>query len=56
MNRADILGSEETELEKEKDHIKKELKVNGYPDWMLVDSWMSDQCDPEQEEGQDEEK
>ena len=45
MNRTDRLVSEETELGREKDHIMKALKVNGYPDWMLADSWMSDQCD-----------
>ena len=36
MSRADRLVTEETELEKEKDHTRKALKVNGYPDWMLV--------------------
>ena len=38
MNRADRLVSEKTELEKEKDHIRKALKVNGYLDWMLADA------------------
>ena len=47
---ADRLVSEETELGNEKDHIRQVLKVNGYPDWMLVDSRMSDQWDPREEE------
>ena len=37
MKRADKLVSEETELGREKGHIGKALKVNGYPDWMLAD-------------------
>ena len=62
MNMVDRLVSEETELGREKDHIRKALRVNRYPDWMLADSRMSDQCDPGQEEredvrkGEDEEK
>ena len=62
MKSADRLVSEDTELGREKDHIRKTLTVNGYPDWMLADSWMSDQWDPGQEEekevkeGEDEEK
>ena len=62
MNRADRLLSEETELRSEKDHIRKALKVNRYHDWMLADSQISNQCEPEQEEredvkeGEDEEK
>ena len=55
-NRADRLVSEEAELEKKKDHITKALKVNGYPDWMLADTRVSDQCNLGQEEGQDGEK
>ena len=51
MNRADRLVSDETELGKETEHIRKALQVNSYPDWMLVDSQLSDQLDPEQEEG-----
>ena len=35
VNRPDRLVSEETELEKEKDNIRKALKINEYPDWML---------------------
>ena len=55
MNRADRLVSEETELGRERDHIRQALKVNGYPDWMLVDSRMSDQWDSveEEEDGRD---
>ena len=53
MNRANILVSEETELEMEKKHIRKALKVNGYPDWMLADFPMSDYLDPGQEENED---
>ena len=52
MNRADRLVSDKNELEKEKEHIMKALQVNGYPDWMLADSWVSDQLDPGQEEGE----
>ena len=51
--RAHRLVSEKTELGREKDHIRKALRVNGYPDWMLADSWMSGQCDPGQEERED---
>ena len=40
MNRIDILVSEETELGRGNDHIRKALKVNRYLDWMLADSWM----------------
>ena len=50
MNRVDRLVSDETELGREKKHIRKALQVNGYPDWMLVDSRMSDQLYPGQEE------
>ena len=50
-----------TELGREKEHIRKPLQVNGYPDCMLADSLLSDKLDPEQEEeelkeGEDEEK
>ena len=45
MNRAKKLVNDETELGREKDHIRKELQVNGYPDQI------SDQLDPGQEEG-----
>ena len=45
MNSADRLVSEETEFGKEKDHIRKALRMNGYLDWMLADSQMFDQCD-----------
>ena len=38
MNRADRLVSDVTELVREKEHIRKALYVNGYLDWMLVDS------------------
>ena len=38
MNRADRLVSKETELGREKDHIRQALKVNGYLDWMVVDA------------------
>ena len=47
MNKADRLVSEKTELGREKDHIRQALKVNGYPDWMLLDSQLSDQWDTE---------
>ena len=50
MNRADRLVSDETELGREKEHITKALQLNGYQDWMLVDSWVSDKLDPGQEE------
>ena len=53
MNRADRLVSDETELRREKDHIRKALQVNGYPDWMLADDRMSDQLDPGQAKGVD---
>ena len=53
MNSAARFVSEETELEREKEHIRNALKVNGYPDWMLEESWMSDQLDPGQEEEED---
>ena len=61
-NRADRLVSDEMELGMEKEHIRKALQVNGYPDWMLADSRMSDQLYPGQEEeeevkeGEDEKK
>ena len=51
MNRTDRLVSDETELGREKEHIRNALQVNAYPDWMLADSWVSDQLDPGQEEG-----
>ena len=50
MNRADRAVSDEIELGREKEHIRKALQVNGYLDWMLVDSRMSNQLDPGQEE------
>ena len=50
MNRADRLVSYEPELGWEKENIRKVLLGNVYPDWMLVDSQMSDQLDPGQEE------
>ena len=53
MNMADRLVSDETDLRREKDHIRKALQVNGYPDWMLVDDRMSDQLDQAQDEGVD---
>ena len=57
MNRADRLVSGETELKKEREHIRKALQINGYPDWMLGDSWLADQQNPgveENEEGKEE--
>ena len=42
--------SDQTELVREKDHIRKALQVNGHPDWMLVDARMSAQLDLGQEE------
>ena len=63
MDRADrMMVTDETELGREKEHIRKALKVNGYLDWMLADSQLSDQLYPGQEEdedvkeGEDEEK
>ena len=53
MNRADRLVSDETELQREKDYIRKALQVNGYPDCMIEDNQMSDQLDPAQDEGID---
>ena len=53
LNRADRLVSNETELGREKEHIRKSLQVNGYPDCMLADSRMSDQLEPGQEEEED---
>ena len=53
MNRADRLIGEATELGTERDHIRQAFKVNGYPDWMLVDSQMFDHCDPREEEEED---
>ena len=53
MNRADRLVSEDTESGREKDHIRKALRLNGYLDWMLADSQMSDQCHPGQEVSED---
>ena len=46
MNRVDRLVSDETELQREKYHIRKTLQVNDYPDWMMADNRMSDQLDP----------
>ena len=43
MNRVDRMVSDETELWREKVHIRKALQVNGYLDWMVADAWMSDQ-------------
>ena len=37
MNRVDRLVSDETELWREKEHIRKALQVNGYLDWILTD-------------------
>ena len=54
MNKADRLVSDETELQREKDHIRKALQVNGYPDWMMVKDRMLDQLDPAQDEGVEE--
>ena len=42
--------SDENELGRGKENIKKVLQVNRYPDWMLVDSCVSDQSDAVQEE------
>ena len=53
VNRADRLVNDETELWREKEHIRKALQVNGYPGWMLVDCRVSDQLDPGQEERED---
>ena len=50
MNRVDRLVSDETEFRREKDHIRKALQVNSYPDWMLVDDQMSYKSDPAQGE------
>ena len=41
--------SDETELRREKDYIRKALQVNSYPDWMLADNRTSDQLDPPQD-------
>ena len=47
---------------RESDHIRQAWNVNGYPVWMLVDPWISDQWDQGEEEeedgrqGKDEEK
>ena len=35
MNRVDRFVSDETELGREKEHIRKALQVNGYPDWKV---------------------
>ena len=51
MNRVDRLMSDETELMREKERIRKALQVNGYPDWMLADSLMSDHSYQGHEEG-----
>ena len=50
MNREDRLVSDEIELGREKKHFRKALQMNSYPDWMLVDSQMSDQLNTGQEE------
>ena len=54
MNRVDRLVSDETELGREKEHIRKALQVNGYSDWMLGDLHVSDHLDPVQEDGEEE--
>ena len=41
MNRADKFVNDETELGRKKKHMRKVLQVNSCPDWMLVDSWVS---------------
>ena len=41
--------SDETELRREKEHTRKALQVKGYLDWILVDSWVSDQLNQGQE-------
>ena len=46
MNRVDRLVSDETELGRDKEHIRKTLEVNGYLNWTLADSRMADQLDP----------
>ena len=51
MDRVDRLVSDETELERDNDHIRKALQVNRYPNWLLADTRMSDQLDPGREEG-----
>ena len=51
MNRVDRLVSEETELGREKEHIRNALHVNGYLDWMLADSCASNESDSVQEGG-----
>ena len=38
MNRADRLKSDETELGREKEHIRKTLQLNGYLDWGQISS------------------
>ena len=53
MNRGDRLVSDETELGREKDDIRKSLQVNGYLDWMFVDAQMVDQLDPGKDERMD---
>ena len=50
VSRADRLVSDEMELRREKEHIRKALWVNSCPDWMLVDLHASDQLDLVQEE------
>ena len=45
MNRTDRLVSDETELGWGKEHIRKALQVNGYPDWMLADLHVPNQMD-----------
>ena len=37
MNRADTVVSDGPDREKEKEHVRKALKVNGYPDWVFKD-------------------
>ena len=54
MNRVDRLVSDETELGRDKEHKRKALQVNGYPNWTLADSGMADQLDAGQEEGEEE--
>ena len=53
INRVDRLVSDETQLRREKDHIRKALQVNRYLDWMMADNRMLDQLDPAQDQGVD---
>ena len=48
MNRAEAVVSEQEDLKAEKEHIRKALRVNGYPRWVI------DKGDPEQRESANE--